>query len=61
MTKFTMYTCEECGFTDSQDENSHLYPNLISIRICEVCNKDVCEDCRVTHSKTEGGLEETGL
>jgi len=52
MTKVKMYKCDECGFTDEQqDQNMET-----EIKHCWVCNNDVCEDCAEDHAKDETGL-----
>jgi len=52
MTEVKMYKCDECGFTDEQqDQNMET-----EIKHCWVCNNDVCEDCAEDHAKDETGL-----
>ena len=52
MTQVNMYVCDDCGFTDPQDD-----PNMeIEIKQCVICSKDICESCAELHAKDETGL-----
>lgn len=50
MTKETrdIYICDECGLEAGNGDDS--YAENGDIKVCALCDKDVCEDCRGEHA-----------